>query len=81
MTCLKCVSMESTCSLKNDDDVRCSNCGGNHVAKFLECPASLKLQGTRDVQQVSYREVWEVVEGANGAVEAMAVDDPQPDVT
>lgn len=28
--------------VKESDDVRCTNCGRNHVAKFPECPAIVK---------------------------------------
>lgn len=67
--------------LVNDgNDLRCCNCGGNHIAEFLECPAMVKEFEEAPiwvVQQVSYTEAQEIV-GESRAEEAMAVDAQQP---
>lgn len=54
--------------VEESDNVQCSNCGGNRIAEFLECPARVKefeVARIRDVQQLSYRDVREIVEGAS----------------
>lgn len=58
--------------VEESHNVRCSNCGVNHIAVFLESPISIKefeVARIQDVQQVSYRVVQEIVERENGAVE------------
>lgn len=61
------------------DDLRRCNCGGNHLAEFLECPARVKeFEGAQiRAVQVSYMEAQEIV-GVSGAEEDMAVDAQQP---
>lgn len=68
--------MSSVCRknvAEESEDVRCCNCAGNHVPNSPE----FEVARVRAVQQVSYMEAREIVEGASGA-DDMAVDALQP---
>ena len=64
-------------------NVKCCNCCGHHTSKFPECLVRVKeveVSRNRAVQQISYVEAGNSIEGARGhsSEDDMAVDAQQP---
>ena len=86
--CKKCGHVSSVYRLKEyvieeSVNVKCYNCGGDHISKFPEWPVRVKeVEGSsiRAVQQIAYVEGVKSIIGAKGhsSEEDTVVDAPQP---